>query len=80
MGWHPGPAAYARREIVTMKPSNATKTAGHIAVGVAAAAVVPKFTGKGPGAAIIGAVIAVFLHDLFDAPVARAMVSAGIQL
>lgn len=63
-----------------MQPTNATRTAAHIAVGVAAAVVVPKLTGKGIGAAVIGAVIAVFLHELLDAPVARAMVSAGIQL
>ena len=49
-------------------------------VGAAAAVVVPKLTGKGIGAAIIGAVIAVFLHELLDAPMAKAMVSAGIQL
>jgi hypothetical protein len=66
--------------VVTIKPTNATKTAAHIAVGVAAAVIVPKLTGKGISAAIIGAVIAVFLHELFDAPVAKAMVSAGIQL
>jgi uncharacterized membrane protein YvlD (DUF360 family) len=64
----------------TIKPTNATRTAAHVVVGVAAAVVIPKFTGKGIGAAIIGAVIAVFLHDLLDAPVAKAMVSAGIQL
>ncbi|WP_300609103.1 hypothetical protein [Trebonia sp.] len=66
--------------MVTIKPTNATRTAAHIVVGVAAAVVVPKLTGKGVGAALIGAVIAVFLHDLLDAPVAQAMVSAGIQL
>ena len=63
-----------------MRPTNATKTAAHIAVGVAAAVVVPKLTGKGIGASIIGAIIAVFLHEMLDAPVAKAMVSAGIQL
>ena len=46
---------------------------------VAAAVVVLKLTGKGIGAAIIGAVIAVFLHELLDAPVAKAMVNVGIQ-
>ena len=66
--------------MVTIKPTNATRTAAHIVVGVAAAVVVPKITGKGIGAAIIGAVIAVFLHELLDAPMAKAMVSAGIQL
>jgi hypothetical protein len=66
--------------VVTIKPTNATRTAAHIVVGVAAAVVVPKVTGKGIGAAIIGAVIAVFLHELLDAPMAKAMVSAGIQL
>ena len=66
--------------MVTIKPTNATRTAAHIVVGVAAAVVIPKLTGKGIGAAIIGAVIAVFLHELLDAPMAKAMVSAGIQL
>lgn len=66
--------------MVTIKPTNATRTAAHIVVGAAAAVVVPKLTGKGIGAAIIGAVIAVFLHELLDAPMAKAMVSAGIQL
>lgn len=66
--------------MVTIKPTNATRTAAYIVVGVAAAVVVPKLTGKGIGAAIIGAVIAVFLHELLDAPMAKAMVSAGIQL
>ena len=66
--------------MVTINPTNATRTAAHIVVGVAAAVVVPKLTGKGIGAAIIGAVIAVFLHELLDAPMAKAMVSAGIQL
>ena len=64
----------------TIKPTNATRTAAHVVVGVAAAVVVPKLTGKGIGGAIIGAVIAVYLHGLLDAPVAKAMVSAGIQL
>ncbi len=65
--------------MVIIKPTNATRTAAHIAVGVAAAAVVPKLTGKGIGAAIISAII-VFLHELLDAPVAKAMINAGIQL
>ena len=63
-----------------MKPTNATRTAAHAVVGVAAALVVPKLTGKGIGAAAIGAVLAVFLHELLDAPVAQAMVSIGVQL
>lgn len=66
--------------MVVIKPTNATRTVAHIAVGVAAAVAVPKLTGKGDGAAIIGAVIAAYVHELLDAPVAKAMVSAGIQL
>ena len=66
--------------MVIIKPTNATRTAAHIVVGVAAAVVVPKLTGKGIGAAVIGAVIALFLHELLDAPVTKAMVNAGIQL
>jgi hypothetical protein len=65
--------------VESIKPTNATRTAAHIAVGVAAAVIVPKLTGKGIGAAIIGAIAVVFLHELLDAPVAKAMVSAGIQ-
>lgn len=61
-------------------PTNATRTAAHIAVGVAAAAIVPKMTGKGSGASIVGALLVVFLHELLDAPLAKGMVSAGIQL
>ena len=70
----------ARREVDTIKPTNTTRTAAHIPVGVAAALVVPKLTGRGIGAAAIGAVIAVFLHELLDVPVAKAMVSVGVQL
>lgn len=66
--------------MVAIKPGNATRAAAHIVVGIAAAVVVPKLTGKGTGAAIIGAVIAVYLHELLDAPVAKALVSVGIQL
>jgi hypothetical protein len=61
-------------------PTNATRTAAHITVGVAAAVIVPKMTGKGIGASIVGALVAVFLHELLDAPLAKAMASAGIQL
>ena len=61
-------------------PTKATKKAAHIAVGVAAALIVPKVTGKGIGAAALGALIAVALHEMFDAPVAKAMVAAGLQL
>jgi hypothetical protein len=39
-----------------------------------------KLTGKGTGAAIIGAIIAIYLHELLDVPVAKIMVNAGIQL
>jgi uncharacterized membrane protein YvlD (DUF360 family) len=63
----------------SIKPTNATRTVAHIAVGVAAAVTVPKLTGKGIGAAIVSAIVVVFLHELLDAPVAKAMVSAGIQ-
>lgn len=63
-----------------MQPTNTTRTAAHMVVGVAAAVIVPKLTGKGIGAAIIGAIIAAYLHELLDAPVAKVMVSAGIQL
>ena len=63
-----------------IKPTSATRTTAHIAVGIAAAMVVPKLTGKGIGAATIGAIAVVFLHQMLDAPVARAMVTAGIQL
>jgi hypothetical protein len=62
-----------------MQPSNATRTVAHAAVGVAAAVLVPKITGKGIGAALIGAFIVVFLHELLDAPLAKVMVGAGIQ-
>jgi hypothetical protein len=60
-------------------PSNATRTAAHVAVGVAAAVLVPKLTGKGAVAAALGAVIVVMFHEMLDAPVAKAMVHAGIQ-
>ena len=46
---------------------------------VAAAIIVPKVTGKGLGAAIIGAIVAVYLHSVLDAPLARAMAALGIQ-
>jgi hypothetical protein len=61
-------------------PTNATKTAAHIAVGVAAAMIVPKIVGKGTGVAALGALIAVALHVMLDAPVAKAMVAAGLQI
>lgn len=60
-------------------PNNATRTAAHVVVGVAAAVLVPKLTGKGIGAAAFGAVIVVMLHEMLDAPVAKAMVTVGIQ-
>jgi len=63
-----------------MNPTNTTRTVAHAVVGIAAAVLIPKITGKGVGAAIIGSIIAVYLHELLDAPVARAMVSAGVQL
>jgi hypothetical protein len=37
-------------------------------------------TGKGICASIAGALLVVFLHELLDAPLAKVMVSAGIQL
>jgi hypothetical protein len=66
--------------VVIINPTNATRTAAHIMVGIAAAVLIPKITGKGAGAAIIGSILAVYLHELLDAPVAKAMVSAGVQL
>jgi hypothetical protein len=73
-------ADQARKGVNTMNPTNKTRTAAHIVVGVAAAVLVPRITGKGVGAAIIGSIIAVYLHELLDAPVARVMVNAGLQL
>jgi hypothetical protein len=60
-------------------PTNATKTAAHAVVGVAAAVIVPKLVGRSTGAALIGAVFAVFLHEILDAPLAKVMASAGIE-
>lgn len=66
--------------MITINPTNATRTAAHIIVGIAAAVLIPKITGKGAGAAIIGSIIAVYLHESLDAPVAKAMAGAGVQL
>jgi hypothetical protein len=62
------------------RPTRATEAAAHIAVGAAAAYVVPKVIGKGAGTALLGAVIAIYLHTLLDAPLARLMGADGIQL
>jgi hypothetical protein len=67
------------KEVDAIKPTQATRTAAHIVVGVAAAVIVPRLTGKGIGAALVGAVVTVWLHELLDAPLAKVMVSAGIQ-
>jgi hypothetical protein len=79
-GWHPEPFVLARKEVDNINPTNATRTIAHIAVGIAAAVIVPKLTGKGTGAAAVGALIAVFLHEMLDAPVAKAMASASVRL
>jgi hypothetical protein len=63
-------------------PTKATETVAHVAVGAAAAYVVPKVIGKGKGIGVVvaAAVIAVLLHMMLDAPFAKAMAASGIQL
>ena len=61
------------------RPTQATRTVSHMAVGAAAGFLLPKMLGKGIEAAILGALSAVLLHAMFDAPLARAMAANGIQ-
>jgi hypothetical protein len=62
-----------------VRPTEATRTVSHVAVGAAAGFLLPKMLGKGIEAAVLGAVFAVMLHAMFDAPLAKAMAANGIQ-
>ena len=62
------------------RPTQATRTAAHIGVGIAAALIVPKIIGKGSATALVSAVIGVLAHEMLDAPVAQALANRGIQL
>jgi ABC-type glycerol-3-phosphate transport system permease component len=61
------------------KPTKATRTVAHVAVGAAAGYVVSKVLGKGLEAVLIGALLAVLAHEMLDVPVARLMAANGIQ-
>jgi hypothetical protein len=61
------------------RPTRATERVSHAAVGVAAAVIIPRFTGKGLSAALIAGVGAAILHVMLDAPLAQAMADHGIQ-
>ena len=61
-----------------MTPTKATRTAAHVAVGVLVAALAVK-TGKGPGGAVLGALLGAAAHEMLDAPVAQLMANAGLQ-
>lgn len=61
------------------KPTQATRTVSHVAVGAAAGFFLPKMLGKGIEAALLGAMFAVLLHAMFDAPLAKTMAANGIQ-
>lgn len=61
-------------------PTSGTRTAAHLLVGAAVAFLVAKTLGKGPGPALVSALLAIAAHEQFDAPVAKTMVAAGIQL
>jgi hypothetical protein len=61
-----------------MTPTKATRTAAHVAVGVLVAALAVK-TGKGPGGAVLGALLGAVAHEMLDAPIAQLMANAGLQ-
>ena len=55
------------------------RAVSHAIVGAAAAAVVHRAVpGAGPVPAIVGAVVAVAFHEMFDAPLAAQLRTAGL--
>jgi len=56
------------------QPNQATQLASHLLVGAVAAAVAQQV--HGPEAALIAFVVVALMHAYFDAPVAKALVTA----
>jgi hypothetical protein len=60
------------------QPTNNTRTAAHLLVGAAVAILAARALGK--NAWLVSAVIGMAAHEALDAPVAKVMAEAGIQL
>lgn len=54
------------------------RSVAHIAVGVVGAIVAKKFFGAGLLAMVLTGLFVAWLHEAFDAPVARMMIAAGM--
>ena len=61
-----------------MRPTSGTRTVAHLAVGGLVALLVAK-AGKGPGGAVLGAVLSMAAHEMLDAPAAQLMANIGLQ-
>lgn len=62
-------------------PTKATKTVAHGAVGLVGGMIANSLFGRTGGAAFLaGFLLLAFLHAELDAPLAKAMAGAGVQL
>jgi hypothetical protein len=61
-----------------VRPTNGTRTIAHLAVGGLVALLVAK-AGKGPGGAVLGAILGMAAHEMLDAPAAQLMTNIGFR-